>query len=1310
MAIMTVSAGSNASLYGSYAGSNIVIQGGGTLVQTIDSGGFTNSSGVTISNQSGGRLGILGNSSYALTNAVGALIANAGTIYGNGVLHNDGAIVNNSGTISIAASSTAYGVDSNGAVLVSVNNTQGTVYNAGTISNAGLSRAFLIVGGSLVNQSGGQLQNYAVVRVQSATSGSYSYGYYNSESQSYSYAPVTTATAAGQFANFGTVFNARGAEFNVSGSLTNYNGGTFVNDGRLNVNSLGSVANYGLLAGVGTNNGNLTDYGIISGGDVVTHTGNMIFQSGTVTIESGASAANISIGTGGSFQDKSGGTVSNVTVGSGARLTVSAGATASNVTVVSGGVIDLLSGASVTSLTMSAGGVEQVGSGEVQTGAVSGVNYAVVSGGKFNGTVSSGATLTVSSGGVVSGAVVASGGVIQLISGASITALTLNRGAIEQVGQGYVQTDAAAGVNYQVLSGGSLVGTVSSTNQGILDGRGDGITAMVTVSSGGMLSAVTVVSSASIQLLGGAQVASLTLNTAASGFYVGAIESVGSGYVQTNAMVSGASYQVLNGGAVVGTVGDGARVTVSSGGTASRVTVASGGVINLFGGASLTSVTLQPGASEVVRSGYTQTNAISGINYTLSQGGVFSGTVSAGARVVITGAATVGIFALDLYTDISRWGGLGSNVVVASGGYLQGAIRSGANVTVMPGGSLGGVHFVYGTLSGGSIGTISNGTSLHYLKLMSGGSISGATIMAGGTIELGGGGTVAGVTVNSAGKIRLSSGRVNLSGLTVQAGVTVSIVGGSLSGAESGVNYEVAGPTYVGTLSGTVSSGALVTVSSGGILLSATVASGGVVNLLGGASVTALTLNSGAIESVGSGYIQTDGVSGANYQVLSNGKIVGTVSAGALVTVSSGGAVSGATVASGGTVILNGGSATGLTLNQGAVVDFNNVNYDAGETVTVNNGVLQLLNSTGGVLASATLASGTFTGASYTLSQDGDGSARVFVAICYLEGTNILTPKGELTVESLKAGDTVVTRFGGLQKIRWVGRQSFRGEAIQNDWTSVPVHIRAGALGDGLPSRDLYVSPGHSMLMDGTLLLAKHLVNGVTITQGWVPEQVEYYQLDLGAHDCVLAEGTWSETYADAGTLRDEFDNAEDFTARFPNYRAPEEIALCAPRPQKGEALAKGLLPVLARAGELVSGKLRGQVDKVNGGFKVEGWAQDLANPDFPVMLEVLHDGMLLGEVLACEFRPDLLKAGIGRGYSAFTFVSPVRLTAEMHAGLAVRRKSDGASLGINPEIAKAAASAMAMPVVAAVAAAELAKSPVSPSQPPQLRVVGNAT
>lgn len=95
----------------------------------------------------------------------------------------------------------------------------------------------------------------------------------------------------------------------------------------------------------------------------------------------------------------------------------------------------------------------------------------------------------------------------------------------------------------------------------------------------------------------------------------------------------------------------------------------------------------------------------------------------------------------------------------------------------------------------------------------------------------------------------------------------------------------------------------------------------------------------------------------------------------------------------------------------------------------------------------------------------------------------------------------------------------------------------------------------------------------------------------------------------------------------------------------------------------------------------------------YPVTLEVLHDGIVLGEVLACDYRPDLRKAGMGRGYSAFHFNSPIRITPAMHAGLSVRRKHDGANLGVNPEILRAT------PTIATA----------QTSAVPQLRIVGGA-
>ena len=522
-------------------------------------------------------------------------------------------------------------------------------------------------------------------------------------------------------------------------------------------------------------------------------------------------------------------------------------------------------------------------------------------------------------------------------------------------------------------------------------------------------------------------------------------------------------------------------------------------------------------------------------------------------------------------------------------------------------------------------GTVSNATG----AVIDGAIKNGATVVNDGVIR------------NSGGAQLFNAGTV--AGTGTMYGTLFNLAGGVIQGGD------LVGGTYSGTLSFQSA-----TIENHGTIRNASLNQGAVLSNYGTASGT--LIGSGASEWV---------IGGASNEV---------VSAGGTLTVVSGGSVSGDTISSGGELILAGGSASDLTLADGASLDFTALRWNSGETVTVSGPLLEVLDSAGDPLATVTLANGWMpNGATYTVSDDGFGHVLVSVAICYLEGTQILTPTGEVKVETLKAGDTVVTRFGGLQKIRWIGRQSFRGEALKGDWKNIPVHIRAGALGENLPARDLYVSPGHAMLVGQNLLLAKNLVNGVTITQSWIPDQVEYYQLDLGAHDCVLAEGTWSETFADGGTLRDEFHNSADFTARFPNVRAPDAVSLCAPRPEKGEALAQSLAPILARAELKTSGKLRGHVDKVHGGFKVEGWAQDLAHPDFPVTLEVLHDGIVRGEVLACDFRSDLQKAGMGRGYSAFTFVSPIRLSADMHPGLAVRRKSDGALLGMNAEIKKAA-------------------------------------
>jgi hypothetical protein len=298
-----------------------------------------------------------------------------------------------------------------------------------------------------------------------------------------------------------------------------------------------------------------------------------------------------------------------------------------------------------------------------------------------------------------------------------------------------------------------------------------------------------------------------------------------------------------------------------------------------------------------------------------------------------------------------------------------------------------------------------------------------------------------------------------------------------------------------------------------------------------------------------------------------------------------------------------------------------------------------------------------------TLTTDG-----AFV-ICYLRGTNILTPSGERHVEDLRPGDLVVSHSGGFRPVKWIGEQSFGARFVAKNRDRLPVKIATGALAENLPLRDLYVSPGHSLLLGATLVLARNLVNGVTITQPARAEDTHYYLVELETHDCVLAEGIWAESYADAPGLRNQFHNAADFYARFPAHITPDKLQLYAPRPETGPALEAALRTVLTRA-EIMPGALRGYIETITA-EKIEGWAWDEANPALPVLLEIFAGEKKLGEALACYHRGDLAAAGMGNGGCVFSFtpLTPLPEAAEIR----VVRAADGAALAYAARCQRAA-------------------------------------
>lgn len=143
--------------------------------------------------------------------------------------------------------------------------------------------------------------------------------------------------------------------------------------------------------------------------------------------------------------------------------------------------------------------------------------------------------------------------------------------------------------------------------------------------------------------------------------------------------------------------------------------------------------------------------------------------------------------------------------------------------------------------------------------------------------------------------------------------------------------------------------------------------------------------------------------------------------------------------------------------------------------------------------------------------------------ICFTPGTLIATPQGERPVEELQPGDRVITRDNGIQQLAWIGHSPMSGETLAARPHLRPVLIRAGSLGNGLPERDMMVSPNHRVLVanDRTayyfderevLVAAKHLtgIDGVDVVE---VAQTSYIHFMFEQHEVVLTDGAWTESF-----------------------------------------------------------------------------------------------------------------------------------------------------------------------------------------------------
>ena len=146
---------------------------------------------------------------------------------------------------------------------------------------------------------------------------------------------------------------------------------------------------------------------------------------------------------------------------------------------------------------------------------------------------------------------------------------------------------------------------------------------------------------------------------------------------------------------------------------------------------------------------------------------------------------------------------------------------------------------------------------------------------------------------------------------------------------------------------------------------------------------------------------------------------------------------------------------------------------------------------------------------------------------CYCLGTLIEVQRGRKRVENLRIGDHVMTKSGVTRPIKWIGRRGFTGRFVAGRKDILPICIKAGALEENVPRRDLWISPHHAMYFEGNsfegqsgavanhggvLIEAKDLVNGHSVVQAESVDRIEYFHIELDTHDVIVAEGALSES------------------------------------------------------------------------------------------------------------------------------------------------------------------------------------------------------
>jgi T5SS/PEP-CTERM-associated repeat protein len=637
--------------------------------------------------------------------------------------------------------------------------------------------------------------------------------------------------------------------------------------------------------------------------------------------------------------------------------------------------------------------------------------------------------------------------------------------------------------------------------------------------------------------------------------------------------VAGAGAELIAGNPIQlgGSSGGDATLTIDQGGSVSAAT-ADSNVEFGFAMANRSPVvaTLTIGDTDPATTAQSQLSVAGGV--IIGRGGVATADIDYGGTLLVTDAAADGSsIAIGAGRSAGPNGASyigGSGTAIVTGGTIDLSSTT-AKITV-------GGYGVDGEMDVNSGGVVlaGDGLTVGAATKPSGSSYGAGTIYGGtGTVDIGQGGTVkvadatpAGtadvvigganaslngaaspttsgtVTVSGTGALLDTNGGDLVVGDQTQGGLTIS-KGGAVNAGTLDIGVTANGPgavdiegdgytsvlTATGALNVGVAGQGVLTVSTGG-----TVALGGTVTI--GTSGT--VIGAGGVIDPPTFYYND----GETFGPLTVQATSGIVNTGAFVAESGqlelNGAVTGTgtlQVGSGGVLQLDQGVAATQTVELAstdatlAIKDPTGFastieGYTAGDTVTVYgigaDETPQYSQSDGNTTLTygggiALTFAGTFSSGEIDVQADNTPPPPPPVP-CFLPGTHIRTTRGEVMVQDLTVGDTVVTLSGRRRRLCWIGHgRALATRGRRN--AATPLIVRKGALADNVPNRDLRITKGHSLFLEGVLIPVEFLVNHRTILWDDMAQEVEVFHLELDEHDILIANGAAAESYRDDG-------------------------------------------------------------------------------------------------------------------------------------------------------------------------------------------------